>query len=294
MTDLGFFNVDKPPGMTSHDVVAIVRRGTQTKKVGHAGTLDPMATGVLVICWNKATRLSDYVMHGRKRYLATVHLGVETDTYDADGQVVATDERVVSRLDVEQQLPGFRGDIQQIPPMYSAIKRGGKKLYELARAGKEVERPPRAVTIDTLDIVKWDFPRFDVNVTCSSGTYIRSLAHDIGHALGVGAHLSALRRTAVSDAFTIDRAVTLDDLRTAFAANQWQQHLVDEALALHYIPYVSLSAQDADVIGRGGFVELELLDNGPIRAYNQHDQFIALLERRKSHSNVWKPLKVFV
>jgi tRNA pseudouridine55 synthase len=295
MASLGFLNVDKPAGMTSHDVVNVVRRGTKTKKVGHAGTLDPMATGVLVICWGKATRLSDYVMAGTKSYTATVTLGVETDTYDAEGDVLSRNDATVSKHDLCAVLRQFRGSIQQVPPMYSAIKKGGKKLYELARAGETVEREARPVTIYALELLTFDFPHAHLDVTCSSGTYIRSLAHDVGAALGVGAHLSALRRTAVGDYFQIESAVTLDTLKGSFADENWQQHLVSPADGLGHIVQVTVSADEAATIGNGGFVQLGVAaDETLVQAYDPGGSLIALLEPYRARDGVWKPLKVFL
>src|SRR5205814_760868 len=172
--------------MTSHDVVAKVRRGTGVKRIGHAGTLDPMATGVLVLCIGAATRLSEYVMSSTKQYTATIRLGIETDSYDADGTVIATrDADHVSRADVEAALAHFQGEVDQIPPMYSAIKQGGKKLYEMAREGKEVDRAARKVWMQTT-LVDAPLPEVKIRVACSAGTYIRSIAHDLGAMLGVG------------------------------------------------------------------------------------------------------------
>ena len=189
-----------------------MRRASGIKKIGHAGTLDPMATGVLILCVGGATRLSEYVMHGTKRYTARVRLGAITDTYDAEGEIVEEhDASAITRADVERALDGFRGEIDQVPPMYSAIKQGGRKLYDLARAGQTVEREARQVRIDALTLTDWQPPEFTLDVVCSAGTYIRSLGYDIGAALGVGAHLTALRRTA-SGVFTLENAVPLDTL----------------------------------------------------------------------------------
>src|SRR5215207_3710637 len=195
--DFGFLNIDKPLRMTSHDVVAQVRRKFKLKRVGHAGTLDPLATGVLVVCLGAATRLSEYVMDSTKQYRARVTLGVTTTTYDAEGDVVQQREAGhITRKMVEAALPQFTGEIDQLPPMYSAIKKGGRKLYEIARAGETIELTPRRITIYGLEIVEWSPPECVLDVTCSAGTYIRSLAFDLGKALGVGAYLSGLVRTA--------------------------------------------------------------------------------------------------
>jgi tRNA pseudouridine55 synthase len=228
----GFLIVDKPRGMTSHDVVNAVKRAARAVsgvkiKVGHAGTLDPMATGVLVVCVGDATRLSEYVMASDKTYEARVKLGEATDTYDADGEITARyDAAHITRGTVELALEAFRGDIQQIPPMYSAIKQGGKKLYDLARAGVTVDRAPRAVTISRLTITDWHPPELSLEVVCSAGTYIRSLAHDLGESLCVGAHLTGLRRTR-SGAFSHAQALPLNQL-TANAAHAFT-HMITSA-----------------------------------------------------------------
>ena len=210
----GILLVDKPSEWTSHDVVAFVRR-FGFKKVGHAGTLDPAATGLLVLLvGKKATRCADRFSGQGKTYEGTVRLGIETDSLDADGTV--TRERPFDHVTAEQideAVVQFRGDIEQIPPMVSAIKMKGKRLYELARKGEVVERPPRPVTIHQLDVLRVEIPEIDLRVHCSKGTYIRTLAADIGEVLGCGAHLSALRRTTSGD-FSVVDAVSIDELRT--------------------------------------------------------------------------------
>ena len=181
----GLLNIDKPTGLTSHDVVARIRKLAKQKKVGHAGTLDPLATGVLLVCLGQATRLIEYVMAGRKQYRATIHFGLTTDTLDADGQVIA--ERDASHLteaELRQILPAFQGQIEQVPPIFSALKQGGQPLYKLARAGKTVEVAPRRVTIDSLKWLDWQPPKLTLEVVCSPGTYVRSLARDLGEAAG--------------------------------------------------------------------------------------------------------------
>ncbi len=168
-----FLNINKPTGMTSHDIVAKLRRSLKLKKVGHAGTLDPMATGVLIICVGGATRLSEYVMASAKRYQARVRLGITTDTYDVEGKILQTrDPSGITRVQVEKALEAFHGNIHQLPPMYSAIKQSGQKLYDLARASKTVERQTRPVRIDQLEIVNWSMPELTLDVICSAGTYI--------------------------------------------------------------------------------------------------------------------------
>src|SRR5215212_1679502 len=209
----GFLNIDKPAGMTSHDVVAQIRRAARQKRVGHAGTLDPAATGVLVVALGNATRLIEYVQDSTsKRYLAIVQLGTTTTTDDAEGTVLTTAAvPPLNRAAIEQALEPFRGEIMQVPPMYSALHHQGRRLHELAREGIVVERTARPVTIEQLELLDWSTPLLTVNIMCSKGTYIRSLAHDLGESLGCGAYLQALRRTAVGT-FLIEDAVPLHRL----------------------------------------------------------------------------------
>lgn len=208
----GFLNINKPKGMTSHDVVANVRRLTGIRQIGHTGTLDPFAEGVLPICIGKATRLIEY-LEDNKAYLATVQFGSNTDTYDIDGTVTQTFDKKVTRAQIEDALKDFRGEIEQLPPIYSAIKVNGKKLYEYARKGEEVEIQPRHVTIEKLELKTFDeiLQTAQLEVKCSKGTYIRSLAFDLGAKLGCGAHLRALVRTQAGR-FTLDCAITLQKL----------------------------------------------------------------------------------
>ena len=206
----GILIIDKPAGWTSHDVVAKLRGILHERRIGHAGTLDPMATGVLPVFVGRATRAVEFAADREKEYLAGLRLGLTTDTQDTTGTVLATHPVDLTRAQVEAALPPFRGEIQQIPPMYSAIKRQGQKLYELARRGETVDRPPRPVTIHALEIVDQASPtEYTLRVACSKGTYVRTLCHDIGQALGCGGCMSSLRRTAAAG-FTLDDAVTLD------------------------------------------------------------------------------------
>ncbi len=204
--------VDKPAGCTSHDVVDQVRRALGTRKVGHAGTLDPDATGVLVLGVGVGTKLLQFVTGADKSYTGTVRLGIETSTLDAAGEVTATHEMSVTPDQVAAAALTFVGDIEQIPPMVSAVKVDGKRLHELAREGKEIAREPRPVTVHRYEVTPTDDPlAYDVEVDCSSGTYIRTLAADLGAALGGGAHLARLRRTAVGP-FTLDQACPVEEL----------------------------------------------------------------------------------
>jgi tRNA pseudouridine55 synthase len=198
----GVLVVDKPIGITSHDVVQIVRRGTRIKRAGHTGTLDPRASGVLVILLGPAVRLSEYVSAEDKRYQAVIQLGKKTDTYDEEGTITSTSPVEISTEKFEEALKGFIGEIEQVPPPYSAVKVNGRKAYEMARKGEEVELEPRIIHVHDLELLEWDPPQALVDVHCSSGTYVRSLANDLGEVLGCGAMLAGLRRTK-SGKFTL-------------------------------------------------------------------------------------------
>lgn len=244
----GVLNLLKPPGMTSHDVVSVVRRALQTKKVGHTGTLDPGVAGVLPICVGKATRLADYIMGEDKAYRAEITFGVETETADSFGAITAEREAgQIGRGDVAYVLPRFTGPIMQIPPMVSAVKVGGKRLYELAREGKEIERQPRPVTIYRLQLI--DFlpgahPVAIVDVVCSKGTYIRTLAEDLGRALGVGAHMSHLVRTR-SGPFKLADTTTIEELLAG------QYSLIPPSEALGSMPRLTVTGRPAERIAHG-------------------------------------------
>ncbi|MBI2975522.1 MAG: tRNA pseudouridine(55) synthase TruB, partial [Chloroflexi bacterium] len=227
----GLLIVDKPSGPTSHDVVYKVRKWSNERRIGHAGTLDPMATGVLVLCMGPATRLAEYLLNGDKRYRAVVRLGQTTDTYDAQGRVLDSRPVDCTPEQIESALAAFRGAIEQTPPAFSAIQVNGQRAYDLARRGQAPDLKPRAITIHSLTLVGWSAPDATLEVACSAGTYIRSLAHDLGQALGCGAHLVALRRTAAGQ-FSVHQAVALDRLRQAFATGDWRRYLrpMDEVL----------------------------------------------------------------
>ena len=295
-TRWGLILLDKPSGPTSHDMVYAVRRGTGGQRVGHAGTLDPLATGLLVMCLGPATRLSEYLSGKDKRYQARVRLGQATNTYDSQGEVTETRAAIPERAGVAAALAGFRGPQQQVPPAFSAIKRGGQKSYELARRGEAVVLGARPITIFTLDLVEWEPPELVLDVHCSAGTYIRSLAHDLGQQLGCGAHLCALRRTA-SGSLPLAEAVSLATLQEAFAVGSWTQYLRPADSALADWPAVNLSAEAAARVRRGLSVPREQGKAGPGaerlgRAYDPAGQFIAVL-RADPAAGVWRPDKVF-
>lgn len=210
----GVLLIDKAPDMTSHDVVAIGRRALNTKKIGHCGTLDPMATGLLMLVVGRATKIQDLLMSEDKEYVGTMTLGAVTSTQDREGEVLET--KPVPELtaeQIEEAFAAFTGEFEQIPPMVSAIKKDGVPLYKLARQGKVVERKPRPVRVDKFQITRIELPEIDFVVNCTKGFYVRTYAHDIGEKLGCGGHLSALRRTR-SGKFTLDRAVPAMDLKT--------------------------------------------------------------------------------
>ena len=258
-----------------HDVVARVRRLTNQKRVGHAGTLDPMATGVLLVCLGRATRVAEYLTGADKTYRAVVRLGIETDTYDAEGQVVVTLPVKVTESDVRAALGQFVGEIDQVPPMYSALKRDGKPLYKLARKGIEVERAPRRVRMYEITLRAFELPDVTIDVRCSSGTYIRSLAHDLGISLGCGAHLVELTRLA-SGSFTIEDAVALKDLSGLPALAGLLRPL---DAALQDLPAVTLDADQARRVTMGQAIPFDGVAawSDLFRVYNEGGALLAVM-----------------
>ena len=294
----GILVVDKPRGWTSHDVVARVRRLAGQRQVGHGGTLDPLATGVLPLGLGSATRLLEYLSDGGKTYEATVRLGAAMNTYDADGEIVAEAPwQHVSEAMLRAALPAFTGTIEQRPPAFSAIKRNGRPLYELARRGEAVEAPPRRVTIDAIELLRFAPPDFDLRVVCSSGTYIRSLAHDLGRALDSAAHLVALRRTRVGEIVLAD-ALTIEQLALA-GRPLLAARLLPADRAVQHLPAIVLDAAASVDVRHGrdpdpGSIRItpgstEIL----CRAYDRAGAFIALLRYDAQHER-WRPHKVFV
>jgi len=289
MTPFGFLNINKPAGMTSHDVVALLRRELRLRKLGHAGTLDPMATGVLVLCVGPATRLSEYVMRSVKRYRAELLAGVSTDSYDAEGEIVARrDAGGLTRAGVAAALGQFRGEITQLPPMYSAVRQDGRRLYELARAGQSVARRPRRVCVPELALVDWAPPRFTLELACSAGTYVRSLAQDLGEALGTGAHLVALTRTA-SGPFRLEDALTPQQVADA---PDWQRLLVPADRALPQLPPFRPDAGLCAQLLQGRPVPWQAADpEAPLaQAWSAEGTLLAIVQRAGER---WQPRKVF-
>ncbi len=269
----GILLIDKPAGWTSSDVVAKLRGILHERRIGHAGTLDPMATGLLVVFVGRATRAVEFAESDAKRYTAGLRLGLVTDTQDTSGTALGGLPREVPREELERTLAGFRGEIEQIPPMYSAIKIKGQKLYEIARRGGEVERSPRRVTIRTLEILGRENGDWILDVCCSKGTYVRTLCHDIGAALGCGGCMSALRRTQagrflLADAHTLAEVQDAADRGRAGALLLPVDRLFSE-------PVVRVDTGTEKMLRSGGRPETELAD-GRWRVYNEEGAFLAL------------------
>lgn len=243
----GFLNIYKPKGLTSHDVVARLRKITKVRQIGHTGTLDPFATGVLPICIGKATRLIEY-LDDDKEYLATVQFGKNTATYDLEGEITATFDKKVTEEDVKNTLKDFEGEISQIPPIYSAIKVNGKKLYDYARQGQDIEIKPRKVTISKIELKEFDKTSQSAKITvaCSKGTYIRSIAYDLGAKLGCGGYLTALERTKAGK-FQVNTAIKLEDLTEV---SQIVENLINPLDMLN-IPIHNLSENEREKVSHG-------------------------------------------
>jgi tRNA pseudouridine55 synthase len=296
----GFLNFYKPSGITSMEALRQIKRITgQRKKVGHAGTLDPLARGVLPICFGQATRLMDYLVDGTKRYQMGIELGATTTTYDAEGEVVKTSEVGDLNLDaIEQALPGFIGVIQQTPPMYSAIKQQGQRLYKLARAGIEVVREPRTVEIHDIKVLNYRYPRLELEVICGRGVYMRTLAHDLGQLLACGGYVTDLVRLSCGG-FDAADAVTLEQLEEASQDNPagWRQYLHEVDWVLRDLQSVPLGPQAEQHLRNGQAISLgreapEAAYLELFRAYSGDGRFLALV-RIDRPSNTWRPIKVF-
>ncbi|MEI2690574.1 MAG: tRNA pseudouridine(55) synthase TruB [Anaerolineae bacterium] len=285
----GVLNVDKPAGWTSHDVVNRVRRLAGLRQVGHAGTLDPMATGVLVVCLGRATRLLEYLTGQPKIYLAEVTLGVTTNTYDAEGEIVSRQPAPpLSAAQIEQALAPLRGEIMQRPPAFSALKRAGVPLYQRARAGEVLEIAPRPATVYELTLLQAEGPILHLRVRCGAGTYVRSIAHDLGQALGCGAHLSALRRTAVG-AFTVENALTLEQLAGEGALAAALQP-ADAAVA--HLPRVDVNAAEATRLLHGQVLAASTPDQAEVaRAYGPEERFLGVVFFDRARC-AWRPGKM--
>lgn len=284
----GILVVSKPAGPTSHDIIDTVRRLTGVRRVGHGGTLDPFAMGVLPVFIGRATRMVDYHRGDAKAYRASVVFGASSSTDDIDGEMTAGEAPVPDRETVSAALASFRGELEQIPPDHSAVHVGGKRAYELARGGEKPELAPRTVTIHSLELSGWDTadpqkPMAVLEVRCSAGTYIRSLARDLGAQLGCGAYLGALTRTA-SGPFTIDASHSLEHVRSELAAGNLESLLLSPDAGLDHIPMVRIPDKDREAIARGQIIRVRGEVAGPVDpgAVLEHAEVVRVLDERGS------------
>lgn len=295
MTIDGILNLDKPRGKTSFDMVALIRRLSRERRVGHAGTLDPEATGVLPICLGQATRLVEYLAESTKSYRAEIELGAATDTFDASGKV--TQQGDISSLTIEQveaAVSSFGGFIEQTPPMYSAVKHKGVPLYRLARSGVEVSRKSRKVELSRLEVMEWKQTLLTLEVECSKGTYIRSLAHDVGIKLGCGAHLKNLVRLK-SGPFRITEAVSIARIEEAFKQGDWSALVLPLDVAVKHLPSITVDAESEKAIVNGRSLALTPGEDLAVklrRVYSSDGSFIAII-RFDEERGYWKSEKVF-
>ena len=296
----GILNVNKELGATSFHVVSFVRKRSGVRRVGHAGTLDPAATGVLLVCLGQATRVTEYLMDLRKTYRATVRLGVSTTTYDSEGEITGTaDASGMTEAALREALREFIGEIMQTPPAHSAVKVGGQPAYRMARRGEPVALKARPVQVYRIDVLRWALPDVEIEVDCGKGTYIRSLAHDLGRALGCGAHLEALCRTRVGP-FSVDDAVTREELERAFDDGTWTERLQPLDCGLLALPQLTLHIEDEKDIRHGQAVQIDAerlvgVDVSPgleCRAYAEDGSLVGIIVF-DGESGMWRPRKVF-
>lgn len=284
----GVLHVDKPAGQTSHDVVKVVRRLSGIRRVGHSGTLDPLATGLLTLCLGQATRLVEYLVGLDKVYLTTIRMGQETNTYDAEGQIVREKPVTFTEQQLDNAIGQFRGEIIQVPPMFSAVKVAGQPLYRRARQGEDIERPSRQVTVHKLERLSWKAPLLKAMISCSSGTYIRSIAHDLGQVLGCGAHITALRRISIGR-ITIDKATPLDQLQP----DNWFQQLQPVDSAVLHLPSLKVQNEDAHKLSLGQRIPFDQINHAgiesPATVYDLDGQFIGIVIEDQGH---WQPRKI--
>lgn len=270
----GIILVDKPQDWTSHDVVAKLRGVLHERRIGHSGTLDPLATGLLVAFVGRATRAVEFAEADSKEYLAGLRLGVSTDTQDITGNIVAESAALPDEAALREALGRFIGDIEQIPPMYSAIKIGGKKLYELARRGESVERAPRKITVSAIDIAGRDGDDYILNISCSKGTYVRTLCSDIGEALGCGACMSCLRRTRAG-VFSVDDAHSLADIEAAVREGRLSDIILPVDTLFASFPKLTVSQSAAKRLKNGNIIKISAED-GEYKVYSDSDEFLLL------------------
>ncbi len=293
----GILVLDKPSGISSMEAVRRIKRASGVRRVGHGGTLDPMATGVIPICLGRATRLMEYMLDSSKEYIGEVRLGISTDSYDAEGEITGrSDPSGVEREDIEDVLNRFLGQIEQVPPMFSALKRRGKRLYELARQGIEVEREPRSMTVHSIRLAGWNPPVATVHIECSRGFYMRSLAHDIGVQLGCGAHLKSLTRLRTGR-FRIADAVSIETAQRSFEEGSWPALLASLDSVLGDLRAIIVGEREQASIQNGRPVPLSEDDSATqsdeqFRAYGLDGEFLAIM-RFDASDRCWRPDKVF-
>ncbi len=289
----GILNINKPAGWTSHDVVAWVRRLLKIKRVGHAGTLDPLATGVLLVCVGPATRVAEYLMASPKSYRARVRLGIVTDTYDTEGAVIAAAPVPdLTQVELRAALAQFVGVSQQTPPAFSAIKQDGIPLHRRVRRGEVVLPAPRTVVIHNIELLDWQPPLLDLTVDCEPGTYIRSLAHDLGQVFGCGAALAALTRTR-SGEFTLEQALTPDDFAAEVAAGRAADHFHPLVAALRRFTPVTASAADVEALRRGQTIPCAAPPTTALGYALTPEGEVAAILHHQAERDVWQPAKVF-
>ncbi|MGW8247697.1 MAG: tRNA pseudouridine(55) synthase TruB [Acidiferrobacterales bacterium] len=274
----GILLIDKPHGMTSNQVLQRAKRILQACKAGHTGSLDPIATGLLPLCFGEATKVSQFMLDADKQYWVRIKLGEETTTYDVEGEVVAKIPVNVDRRQIEKALKSFTGPISQLPPMYSAVKQGGQALYKLAREGKEVERKPREVTVYRIDLLDFDGEYIELEILCSKGTYVRTIAHDLGKMLGCGAHVVELRRLGVGD-FEIEEAVSLEEIEDLHSPEECEQFLLPVDEALQGLPDVTLTSLATHYLLQGQPVTARHgQEPGLVRLYSEENAFLGMGE----------------
>lgn len=296
----GILNINKPLGVTSYSVIGKLKGITGERRIGHGGTLDPLACGVLPVFFGRATRVIEYFQKSKKIYKASIELGRTTVTYDAEGDITSEEDcSCVTEELLKDVLTKFTGNIKQLPPMYSAVKHNGKRLYELAREGKEVSRRERDATIYDIELEEWESPLFTISVECGKGTYIRSLADDIGKALGCGAYLKALERTKYGP-FTLEEALTLEEAKKGVEGGVFEKSLYGIDYVLGKMPRLELNAEEAGKIKNGIIVPMEkpkgledeTFEYSILRVYDENGCFIALTEYDEA-SFTLIPKKVF-
>jgi tRNA pseudouridine55 synthase len=292
----GIININKATGMTSHDVVARVRKLLKQKRVGHAGTLDPAASGVLPICIGQGTRVAEYLSESGKAYQAVIQFGTVTDTYDSEGSILRTSATdALTLAHIEEALPHFLGAQMQVPPLYSAIKLQGQPAYKRIRAGEEITLEARPIEIYALQIVNWQAPLLTLDVACSKGTYIRSLAYDMGEYLGYGAHLAGLTRTR-SGPFMLEKSISLEQLAAIIEEGTLADTVFPPDFALQQYPALSLDEETTQRVLHGNTFRHDQsspqLESALVRIYDNSNHFLAIASWDEV-GQVWQPKKVF-